>query len=109
MPTAASRRPARRRGRRWRGAVVVAVVVATVGCGGATTTPSTSPSIRPPPAPTATRPGAGAVVPAFDRGRFAAVIPLPGARTLTVADGVLWVLEASATVVRIDPRPNAVV
>jgi len=48
-------------------------------------------------------------VPAFDRGRFAAVIPLPGAGCVTVADGVLWVLDASGTVVRIDPATNAAV
>jgi YVTN family beta-propeller protein len=47
-------------------------------------------------------------VPAFDRGRFAAAIPLPGAGTMAVADEVLWVL-ASSTVVRIDPKTNAAV
>jgi YVTN family beta-propeller protein len=47
-------------------------------------------------------------VPAFDRGRFAAVIPVPGAAGMTVADGVLWVL-AAGTVVRVDPESNRVV
>jgi hypothetical protein len=47
-------------------------------------------------------------VPAFDRGRFAAVIPVPGAASMTVAEGMLFVL-ASGTVVRIDPETNAVV
>jgi hypothetical protein len=37
------------------------------------------------------------------------VIPLPGAGCVTVADGVLWVLDASGTVVRIDPATNAAV
>jgi hypothetical protein len=67
--------------------------------------PSTSRSTQPPPTPT----GTGVTVPAFDRGRFAAVIPLPGAGCVTVADGVLWVLDASGTVVRIDPATNAAV
>ena len=48
-------------------------------------------------------------MPAFDRGLFAAVIPLPGVGCVTVADGVLWVLDASGTVVRIDPATNAAV
>jgi hypothetical protein len=60
---------------------------------------------QPPPTPT----GTGVTVPAFDRGRFAAVIPFPGAGCVTVTDGVLWVLDASGTVVRIDPATNAAV
>jgi YVTN family beta-propeller protein len=48
-------------------------------------------------------------VPTFARDQFAAVIPLPGAGSMAVADGVLWVLKASSTVVGIDPRTNAVV
>jgi hypothetical protein len=66
--------------------------------------PSTPRSTQPPPTPT----GTGVTVPAFDRGRFAAVIPLPGAGCVTVADGVLWVLDASGTVARIDPETNRV-
>jgi DNA-binding beta-propeller fold protein YncE len=53
--------------------------------------------------------GTGVTVPPFDRSRFAAVIPLPGPGSMTVADGVLWVLDASGTVARLDPRTNAVV
>jgi YVTN family beta-propeller protein len=109
MPTPASLRSPPLRARRWHKAAAVAVVLAAAGCGGATTTPSTPPSTQPAPPPTATRAGTGATVPAFDRGRFAAVIRFPGARTMTVADGALWVLEAPGTVVRIDPRTNAVV
>jgi len=48
-------------------------------------------------------------VPAFDRGRFAAVIPLPGAGPMTVAAGRLWVLKGAGTVVRVDPATNRVV
>jgi YVTN family beta-propeller protein len=48
-------------------------------------------------------------VPAFDRGRFTASIPVSGPGNMTVANGRLWVLDASGTVVRIDPRTNAVV
>jgi YVTN family beta-propeller protein len=48
-------------------------------------------------------------VPAFDRSRFAAVIPIPGARSLAVADGRLWVLTGAGTVVRVDPESNRVV
>lgn len=48
-------------------------------------------------------------MPAFDRSRFAAVIPLPGAATMTVADGMLWVLKGAGTVVRVDPATNRVV
>ena len=90
--------------RRWRKLLAVAVLLAAAGCSGAADTPSSPGSTPPPPAPT----DAGTTVPAFDRGRFAAVIPLPGARSLAVADGVLWVL-ASGTVVRVDPATNRVV
>jgi DNA-binding beta-propeller fold protein YncE len=100
---AALRRSPRRAGS-WHETLAVAVLVAAAGCSGATDTPSTPRSTQPPPAPT----GTGATVPAFDRGRFAAVIPLPGAATMTVADGRLWVLGAG-TVVRIDPMSNRVV
>jgi YVTN family beta-propeller protein len=48
-------------------------------------------------------------VPAFDRGRFAAVISVPGAGPMTVASGLLWVLDTAGSVVRIDPRTSAVV
>jgi YVTN family beta-propeller protein len=77
--------------------LVVAMLLAAVAC---TDTTSPSRSIQPPTT------GTGATVPGFDRGRFAAVIPLPGASRMTVADGVLWV-QAAGTVVRIDPATNA--
>jgi len=83
--------------------LAVAVLLAAAGCSGGADTPGSPRSIPPPPAPS------GTTVPAFDRGRFAAVIPLPGASSLAVADGVLWVLGASGTVVRIDPATNQVV
>jgi len=89
---------------RWHKVVAVAVLLAAAGCSGATDSPSTPRSTHPPAAPTDT----GATVPAFDRGRFAAVIPVPGARSLAAADGGLWVL-ASGGVVRIDPESNRVV
>jgi DNA-binding beta-propeller fold protein YncE len=79
------------------------VLLAAAACSGAADTPSTPRSTQPPPTPT------GTTVPAFDRGRFAAVIPLPGARSLAVADGMLWVLQGASTVVRVDPATNAVV
>jgi YVTN family beta-propeller protein len=89
---------------RWHKVLAVAVLLAAAGCSGATDSPSTPRSTHPPAAPTDT----GATVPAFARGRFAAVIPVPGARSLAVADGVLWVL-ASGGVVRIEPESNRVV
>jgi YVTN family beta-propeller protein len=87
---------------RWHKVLAVALLLAAAGCSGAADSPSTPRSTQPPPAPT------GTTVPAFDRDRFAAVIPVPGARSLAVADGVLWVL-ASGGVVRIDPETNRVV
>jgi hypothetical protein len=90
---------------RWHKTLVVAVLLAAAACADVADTPSTPRSTQPPPTPT----GTGVTVPAFDRGRFAAVIPLPGAGCVTVADGVLWVLDASGTVVRIDPATNAAV
>jgi YVTN family beta-propeller protein len=86
---------------RWQ-TMAVALLLAAAGCSGAADAPSAPRSTQPPPTPT------GTTVPAFDRDRFAAVIPLPGAASMTVADGMLWVL-ASGTVVRIDPATNAVV
>ena len=68
---------------RWHKMLAVAVLLATAGCSGAADGPSTSRSTQPPAAPTDT----GATVPAFDRGRFAAVIPVPGAASMTVAGG----------------------
>jgi DNA-binding beta-propeller fold protein YncE len=103
MPAPASLRPSARRAPRWHKLVVVAVLLAAAGCSGAADTPSSPTSTPPPPTPT------GTTVPAFDRGRFAAVIPLPGAASMTVADGRLWVLKGAGTVVRIDPATNAVV
>jgi YVTN family beta-propeller protein len=87
---------------RWHTMVVVAVLLAAAGCSGAADTPSTPQSTQPPPTPTST------TVPVFDRGRFAAVIPVPGAASMTVANGMLWV-RASDGVVKIDPATNAVV
>jgi YVTN family beta-propeller protein len=101
MAGPATLRPPPRRVPRWQ-ALAVAVLLAVTGCSGAADTPSSPRSTPPPPAPT------GTTVPAFDRGRFAADIPLPGAGTMAVADGVLWVLTSS-TVVRIDPETNAAV
>jgi YVTN family beta-propeller protein len=98
----AALRWAPRRAPRWHRTLAVAVLVAAAGCSGAADTPSTPRSTRPPPAPT----GTGATAPVFDRGRFAAVIPIPGARSLAVAKGKLWVLGASSTVVGIDPTTS---
>jgi YVTN family beta-propeller protein len=83
--------------------VVAAVLLAAAGCSGTGQAPSTPRSTPPPPTPTAS------TVAAFDRGRFAAVIPLPGAGPMAVAHGLLWVLDAAGRVVRIDPRTNRVV
>jgi DNA-binding beta-propeller fold protein YncE len=103
MPAPASLRPSARRAPRWYTLVVVAVLLAAGGCSGATDIPSSPVSTLPPPMPT------DSTVPTFDRGRFAAVIPLPGAATMTVADGMLWVLKGAGTVVRVDPATNRVV
>jgi hypothetical protein len=103
MPTPANLRPSPLRAPRWHKTLVVAVLLAAAACADVADTPSTPRSTQPPPTPT------GVTVPAFDRGRFAAVIPLLGAGCVTVADGVLWVLDASGTVVRIDPATNAAV
>jgi len=105
MSGPATLRPSPLRARRWQ-TLVLAVLFAAAGCSGAAdtrNTPNTPRSTQPPPTPT------GASVPAFARDRFAAVVTLPGAGSMTVADGVLWVLDASSTVVGIDPRTNAVV
>jgi DNA-binding beta-propeller fold protein YncE len=48
-------------------------------------------------------------LPAFDRSRFAAILPLSGAGNLAVANGRLWVLTGAGTVVRLDPATNRVV
>jgi DNA-binding beta-propeller fold protein YncE len=90
---------------RWHTTLVVAVLLAAAGCSGTGETPSAPRSTQPPPTPT----GTTATVPAFDRGRFAAVIPLPGPGPMTVANGVLWVLDAAGRVVRIDPATSRVV
>jgi YVTN family beta-propeller protein len=89
---------------RWQ-TLAVALLLAAAGCSGADDTPSSPRSTQPPPTPS----GTAATVPAFDRDRFAAVIPVPGAASMTVADGMLWVLKGAGTVVRIDPATNAVV
>jgi YVTN family beta-propeller protein len=88
---------------RWHKTLAVAVLLAATGCSGAADSPSSSRSTQPPPAPTS------ATVPTFDRSRFAAVIPLPGAASMTVADGMLWVRKGAGTVVQVDPATNAVV
>jgi hypothetical protein len=101
-PTTLRRAP--RRAPSWHKMVVVVVLLAAAGPP-APPTPR-APRGRPsPPTPT----GTTATVPAFDRGRFAAVIPIPGAGSLAVAKGKLWVLDAVSTVVPIDLRTNAVV
>jgi YVTN family beta-propeller protein len=101
MAGPATLRPLPHRAPRWHRMLAVALLLAAAGCSGAADTPS-SPRSTQPPAPT------GPTVPAFDRGRFAAVIPLPGAGTMAVADGKLWVRAAGA-VVGIDPATNTVV
>jgi len=101
MSGPATLRPSPRRARRWQ-TLVLAVLFAAAGCSGVADTRSTPRSTQPPPTPT------GTTVPAFARDRFAAVIPLPGAGSMTVADGILWV-HAASTVVGIDPATNAVV
>jgi len=83
--------------------LAAAVLLTAAGCSGVADTPSSPPSTQPPPAPT------GTSVPAFDRGRFAAIIPLPGASSMAVAERKVWVLGASGTVARIDPVTNAVI
>jgi DNA-binding beta-propeller fold protein YncE len=83
--------------------VVVAVLLATAGCSGAADTASSPRSTQPPPTPTAT------TAPTFDRGRFAASIPISDAGNLAVANGRLWVLTGAGTVVWVDPAANAVV
>jgi DNA-binding beta-propeller fold protein YncE len=103
MPTPATLRPPPRRPPRWPKTLAVAVLLAAAGCSGTADTPRGPPSTQPPPAPT------GTTVPAFARDRFAAVIAVPGAASMTVADGKLWVLSTSGTVVRIDPATNTIV
>jgi DNA-binding beta-propeller fold protein YncE len=103
MPAPASLRPSARGAPRWHKLLVVAVLLAAAGCPGPGDTPSTPTSTQPLRTPTAT------TVPAFDRGRFAAVVRLPGAGSLAVADGVLWALDGAGRVVRISPATNRVV
>jgi hypothetical protein len=107
MPTPANLRPSPLRAPGCHKTLAVAVLLAAAACADVADTPSTPRSTQPPPTPTPT--GTGVTMPAFDRGRFAAVIPLPGSGSLTVTDGILWVLDASGTVVRIDPATNAAV
>jgi YVTN family beta-propeller protein len=104
MAGPATLRPPPPRAPRWQ-TLAVAVLLAAAGCSNSGDTPSSSRSTQPPPAPSDT----GATVPAFDRGRFAAVIPVPGAGPMTVADGMLWVLQGAGIVVRVDPESNRVV
>jgi DNA-binding beta-propeller fold protein YncE len=104
MAGSATLRPPPPRVPRWQTLAVAALFVAA-GCSGAGGTPSSPPSTQPPAAPTDT----SATVPAFDWGRFAAIIPVPGAASMTVANGVLWVRKGAGTVVRLDPKSNRVV
>jgi YVTN family beta-propeller protein len=97
MAGPADRRPPPRGAPRWQQVLLVAVVLAAAACADSADTQSTARSTQPP--------TTGTTVPAFDRGRFAAIIPLPGAGPLTVAEGSLWAL-AAGTVVRIDPATN---
>ena len=101
MPAPTSLRPSPHRGACWHRALVVVVLLAAAACSGTGDTLNMPTSTQAPPTPT------GTTVPAFDRGRFAAVISLPGAGPVTVAHGLLWVLDAPGRVVRIDPRTNA--
>jgi YVTN family beta-propeller protein len=87
----------------WDKLLVVAMLLAAAGCSGAPDTPSSPRVTQPPSTPTAT------TVPAFERSRFAASIPISGAGNLAVTNGRLWVLTGAGTVVRIDPAANAVV
>jgi streptogramin lyase len=103
MAGPATLQPLRRASRRQ--TLAVALLLAAAGCSGAADTPSSPRSTQPPPTPS----GTAATMPAFDRGRFAAVIPVPGAASLTVADGVLWVRKGAGAVVRVDPESNRVV
>src|SRR5215208_6720007 len=105
MPTPADLRPSPRRALRWHTSLLVVVLLAAAGCSGAADTPSSPRSTQPPSTPS----GTAATVPAFDRGRFAAVIPVPGAASTTVAVGMLWVRKGAGTVVRVDPTTNRVV
>jgi YVTN family beta-propeller protein len=91
------------RGPGWDKLLVVALLLAAAGCSGAPHSVSSPPSTQPPSTPTET------TLPVFDRSRFAAVIAVSGAASMTVAGGKLWVLGGSGTVVRIDPATNAVV
>jgi YVTN family beta-propeller protein len=102
MAGPATLRPPLHRASGWHRMLAVALLLAAAGCSGAADTPS-SPRSTPPPTPT------GTTVPAFDRDRFTAVIPLPGASSMTVGDGILWVLDGSGRVVGIDPHTNVVV
>jgi hypothetical protein len=100
MPTPGKLWRSPRRAPRLHKTLVVAVLAAAATCAGTGSTPR---STRPPSAPIGTSPA-----PVFDRGRFAAVIPVPGASSIATADRVLWV-HAAGRVVRIDPATNAVV
>jgi YVTN family beta-propeller protein len=103
MPTPATLRSSHLRAPRRHKTLAVAFLLAAAGCSGAADTPSSPRSTQPPPTPTAV------TVPAFDRGRFTAIIPVSGPGGMTVAGGKVWVLGASGAVVRIDPATNAVV
>jgi len=101
MPAFANIRSFALRAPAW--ALIAAVLVGGTACSDGRDTRSTRRSAQPPPA--ATRNGTPA--PAYDRDRFAAVIPVPGATRMAVADGAVWVLGAGR-VVRIDPATDAV-
>jgi YVTN family beta-propeller protein len=83
--------------------LVTTALLAAAGCSRAADSPSSPRSTQPPTMATA------ATVPAFDRARFAASIPISGPGNLAVGNGRLWVLTGAGTVVRIDPATNALV
>jgi hypothetical protein len=84
MPTPADLRRPPLRAPPWHVALIVVVLVAAAGCAHAGDSRGNPRSTQRPPTPTGI--GATAAVPDFDRDRFAAVIPVPGAATMAVSD-----------------------
>ena len=101
MPAVANIRSFALRAPAW--ALIAAVLLGATACSDGRETPSTRRSAQPPAAATSSATPA----PAYDRHRFAAFIPVPGATRMAVADGAVWVLGAGSAV-RIDPATNAV-
>jgi hypothetical protein len=101
----ANLRPSPLRAPRWHETLVVAVLLAAAACPDVADTPAPRdrPSRHPRP------PAQGSPCPPSTAAGSPRSFPLPGAGCVTVADGVLWVLDASGTVVRIDPATNAAV